>query len=191
MNEQKYGGSEKDETQTGAAETKNEKVNETENAAEKTDLALESALKDALIERDGLKDKYQRTFSDFNNYKKRTLKSCADAFKDGQLDVIEKMLPVLDSIDCAFEQIDETKTDKGLLQGFELVCRQLKDTIEKLGVKEIPALGESFDPSLHQAVQMVEPDEGAAAGSVAAVVQKGYVMGDRIIRNSMVVVNKS
>lgn len=189
MGEEKYSGAQH-KTQNNAVDV-NEEVNDTEKAAPKSDAALESALKGALCERDDFKDKYQRTFSDFNNYKKRMLKSCADAFKDGQLDVVEKLLPVLDSIECAFEQIDETKTDKGLLQGFDMVCRQLKDAVEKLGVKEIPALGEAFDPALHQAVQMVEPGEGAVPGSVAAVVQKGYVMGDRVIRHSMVAVNKS
>ncbi len=185
MDEQKY--SEKDETQ-GFAEDVKKEANEMEDAAQS---AIESALEDACSERDDYKDKYQRTFSDFNNYKKRMLKSCADAFRDGQSDVIEKLLPVLDSLDCAFEQIDETNTDKALLQGFEMVGRQMREAIDKLGVKEIPALGETFDPALHQAIQMVEPAEGSVPGKVAAVVQKGYTMGDRILRHSMVVVNKS
>lgn len=192
MDEKKFNGNENGNTQkNNANEEIKKEANGTESETEKSNLELENALKDALCERDDFKDKYQRTFSDFNNFKKRTLKSCADAFKDGQLDVIEKLLPVLDSIDCAFEQIDKTKADSGLLQGFEMVCRQLKDVVEKLGVKEIPALGEPFDPALHQAVQMVEPGEGASPGSVAAVMQKGYKMDDRIIRHSMVTVNKS
>ncbi len=161
-----------------------------EEQLEELETKQNDALANAQLERDEYKDRYLRTYSDFNNYKKRSLKSCAEAFKDGQYDIIEKMLPVLDSMDCAFEQIDKETADKALLTGFELVCRQMRDAIERIGVNEIPALGEEFNPELHQAIQMVEPEQGSVPGSIASVIQKGYSMGERIIRHSMVTVNK-
>ena len=71
-----------------------------------------------------------------------------------------------------------------------MVYRQMCEVLEKLGVKEIPALGEVFDPNLHQAMQMIEPADGAESGTIASVCQKGYVQADRVIRHSMVIVNK-
>ena len=169
-----------------AAKTEKAKQNE-----EKDDMqSLMNALADACGERDDFKDKYQRTFSEFNNYKKRMLASQAEAFKDGQCDVIEKMLPVLDSFSCAFEHVEEQSEDDALTQGFAMVCRQLREALEKLGVKEIDAAGAVFDPNLHQAVQMVEPQGDEAQGTIATVLQKGYMLGERVLRHSMVTVNK-
>jgi molecular chaperone GrpE len=71
-----------------------------------------------------------------------------------------------------------------------MVHRLLSDTLQKLGIQEIPALGEPFDPTKHQAVQMVEAGEGEMPGNVGAVVQKGYMADDRVLRHSMVIVNK-
>ena len=169
----------------------NENRQQTETQEDKKDIeALECALGKACSERDDLKDKYQRTFSDFNNYKKRMVSARADAIKDGQCDAIEKMLPVMDSFERALEHIDDCEEQTPVVQGTKMVYRQMCEVLEKLGVKEIPALGEVFDPNLHQAMQMIEPEEGAVSGTIASVVQKGYMQGDRVIRNSMVIVNK-
>lgn len=160
----------------------------TKKADTKKAAKADKKLAEALAERDDFKDKYQRTFSDFNNYKKRMLASQAEAVKDGQCEAIEKLLPVLDNFERAVEHIDDE--ENALAQGFKMVYRQFVETVEKMGVKEIPAVGEVFDPTRHQAIQMVEPQEGQESGTVATVVQKGYMIDDRIIRNSMVIVNK-
>jgi molecular chaperone GrpE len=146
-------------------------------------------LKSVIAERDEFKDKYLRLLAEFNNYKKRTACTRSDALKDGQYDAIEQILPVLDNLERALAHIEEDK-DNPMVQGVEMVHRQLVETLEKLGVKEIPALGEPFDPNLHQAVQMTETAEGQTPGNVGAVVLKGYIADDRVIRHSMVIVNK-
>ena len=146
-------------------------------------------LAEALAERDDFKDKYLRTFSDFNNYRKRVASTRAEALLDGRCEAVEKILPVLDNFERALEHIDDAKDD-AIVQGFTMVYRQLVETVEKLGVHVIPAQGEVFDPTKHQAIQMVEPQEGQESGTVAEVIQKGYAMQDRIIRSSMVVVYK-
>ncbi len=150
---------------------------------------LENELKAALAERDDYKDKYMRTLAEFNNYKKRTASSRSDALKDGQCAAIEQMLPVLDNLERALEHI-EADTENPMAQGVSMVHRLLTDALGKLGIAEIPALGEPFDPTKHQAVQMVEASDGEASGNVGAVVQKGYMADDRVIRHSMVIVNK-
>jgi molecular chaperone GrpE len=150
---------------------------------------LESELKAVMIERDDYKDKYLRTLAEFNNYKKRTVSSRTEAIKDGQCAAIEQILPVLDNLERALEHIEAEK-DSPMAQGVAMVHKLLADTLLKLGVEEIPAMGEPFDPTKHQAVQMVDAKEGETPGNVGAVVQKGYMAEDRVIRHSIVIVNK-
>ena len=180
-------------------ETNEKEVNETaENAAAehtrpaeaaKSDEKKESEIEALKAERDEYKDKYLRLLAEFNNYKKRTACTRSDAIKDGQCETIGQILPVLDNLERALAHF-EGDPDNPMAQGVQMVHRQLLDTLEKLGIKEIPALGEPFDPNLHQAVQMMEAAEGQTSGSVGAVVQKGYMTDDRVIRHSMVIVNK-
>ena len=150
---------------------------------------LETELKAALAERDDYKDKYLRTLAEFNNFKKRTASSRSEALKDGQCAAIEQILPVLDNLERALEHIEADK-ENPMAQGVAMVHRLLSDSLGKLGIAEIPALGEPFDPTVHQAVQMVDAAEGQLPGNVGVVVQKGYMADDRVIRHSMVIVNK-
>ena len=149
---------------------------------------LEAALETAARERDDFKDKYLRTFSDFNNYKKRNITAAAIANRDGQTEVITKILPALDSFERALEPMDEQGGD-AFVKGMFMVYRQLSNAIETLGIKEIPAKGIAFDPTLHQAIS-IEEAEGQEAGVVVSVLQKGYMMDDKVLRHSMVTVSK-
>lgn len=144
-------------------------------------------LAEALAERDDFKDKYQRTFSEFNNYRKRTASTRADAFQDGQCDAISRILPVLDNFERALEHVEE---GDAVAQGFKMIYKQLNAAVEQMGVAEMGAPGDVFDPTLHQAIQMVDPKDGECSGTVAGVAQKGYKMEDRVIRHCMVMVNK-
>jgi len=155
----------------------------------KADKKLAEALSEALAERDDYRDKYQRTFSEFNNYKKRMATTRAEAFKDGQCDAVSRILPVLDNFERALEHI-EGGEDNALAQGFAMVYKQLTAAVEQMGIKEMGEPGEAFDPNYHQAIQMVDPQEGDASGTIAGVAQKGYKMDDRVIRHCMVMVNK-
>lgn len=150
---------------------------------------LENELKAVMAERDDYKDKYLRTLAEFNNFKKRTASSRSEALKDGQCAAIEQVLPVLDNLERALEHIEADK-ENPMAQGVAMVHKLLSETLQKLGIEEIPALGEPFDPTKHQAVQMVEAKEGDIPGNVGVVVQKGYMADDRVIRHSMVIVNK-
>lgn len=150
---------------------------------------IENELKAVLAERDEYKEKYLRTLAEFNNFKKRTASSRSEALKDGQCAAIEQILPVLDNLERALEHIESDK-ENPMAQGVEMVHRLLSETLGKLGIAEIPALGEPFDPTKHQAVQMKETEEGETSGNVGAVVLKGYMADDRVIRHSVVIVNK-
>ena len=150
---------------------------------------LEKALEKTEQERDALKDSYQRTFSEFNNYKKRNQALATQSINIGVCDTIEKILPVIDNFERALEHADDV-ADKAFAQGVLMVYRQLCDILTAMGVKEIPALGEQFDPNLHQAIQQVDAPDGEPANTIVNVVQKGYVQGEKIIRHSMVIVSK-
>lgn len=150
---------------------------------------LETALAKAEEERDAFKDNYQRTFSEFNNFKKRNQSAVSQAITTGVCDAVEKILPVLDNLERALGHVEDLDEDP-MAKGVTMVLTQLKDILTGMGVKEISAKGEPFDPCVHQAIQQTESKEGEVPGTVAQVVQKGYILGDKILRHSMVIVNK-
>ena len=155
----------------------------------KHNMKAEAALAAMEKERNDFMDRYQRTFSDFSNYKKRNLAAVATANRDGQAEAIERILPVLDSFERALEPMKE-KRDDAFVKGMFMVYRQLSDAFSALGVKEIPSDGEPFDPSLHQAISITEAAEGQESGIVTGVLQKGYTLDDKVLRHSMVTVSK-
>jgi len=150
---------------------------------------LKAELEKAAEEKDAITDRYQRTFSDFNNFKKRKEAEAYQAMKAGEFETLQKMLPVLDSMEKALEHVS-AEDESPVAKGIYMVYRQITDIFDALGVKEIPALGEEFDPNLHHAIQQAEPKEGVKPGTVVAVARKGYMQGDRVLRPSMVIVNK-
>lgn len=181
-----------EEQKENAEEQANDGVKESpreKNHRNKDAARLEKALSQAIEERDSYRDSYQRTFSDYNNYKKRNQALASQAMKAGACEVIEKILPVVDNIERALEHVDES-SDNALEKGVMMVYKQLSDILASLGVKEIPARGCQFDPNVHQAIQQVEAAEGEAPGTVSAVALKGYTLDDRVVRHSMVIVNK-
>ena len=128
-----------------------------------------------------LYDKYLRLLAEFENYKKRTQKEKEDIYSLAKTDVVTKLLPVIDNFDRA-EKVIENET---VAEGVRLIHKQFDDFLTKLGVEEIPAEGCEFDPNLHSAV-FHEEVEGEPENTVSEVLQKGYRLGDRVIRHAMV-----
>ncbi|MBE5782229.1 MAG: nucleotide exchange factor GrpE [Clostridiales bacterium] len=124
----------------------------------------------------------QRVQADFENYRRRTKATRAEAFEDGAREVIKQLLPVVDNLERAIAQ--ET-TDEAMVTGVKMVYRQLMDTLEKRGVTVIDRAGEKFDPNLENAVMQGTADEGEP-GTVCTVLQKGYKLGETVIRHAMV-----
>ena len=135
-------------------------------------------------EYDELNDHYKRILAEFDNYKKRSQKEKESLYNSVLSDVIEVMLPVVDNLENALKA--ETQ-DENYKQGVELVLKQFKDVLKSKGVEEIPALGETFDPELHEAVSSVQDSEKGAQ-EIVQEYRKGYKIGNRVIRHSMVVV---
>lgn len=128
----------------------------------------------------------QRIQADFDNYRKRNVSLRADAVTDGKVEVIKAFLPVLDNLERALETEQKNGTVGSLMEGLEIVLKQMLQTLASLGVEEIEAENKPFDPTCHNAMMQIPACEGQEKGIVAAVFQKGYKMGDKIIRYSMV-----
>ena len=161
-------------------ETKEETPEEvTEASQEKQESSQEEALQQALREQE---DKYLRLLAEYDNYRKRSQKEKENAWTTARADTIKELLPVYDNLERALKQ--ET-ADEAYAKGVQMTMTQLKEVLAKLGIEEIPALGEPFDPNLHNAVMHVE-DEGAGENIIVDVFQTGFRSGDKVVRFAMV-----
>lgn len=138
---------------------------------------------------DDMTDKYKRQLAEFENFRNRTEKEKSQMFDAGAGNVLTKILPVVDNFERGLAAVPEDKKDDSLVQGFDMIYKQLLKTLEDMDVKPIEALGKEFDPNLHNAVMQVESDE-YEEGIVAQELQKGYTYHDTVIRHSMVAVAK-
>ena len=145
-------------------------------------------LKEDLVKKeqeyDELMDRYKRVLAEFENYKKRSAKERDQLYNSIMGDIMTGILPVLDNLEKAVQV--ETK-DTNYKQGVELVYKQLQDLLKANGVEEIEAVGKTFDPELHEAVSSVV-DENLGEKEIKEDYRKGYKIGNKVIRHSMVVV---
>ena len=125
----------------------------------------------------------QRKQAEFANYRRRTEGVRQEAYDDGRRDAIDKLLPVVDNLERALSAAGEEES--ALKSGVEMVLRQTKDALAKMGVEEIDPQGQPFDAELHNAVMQGAAEEGEP-GTVCMVLQKGYKLGSRVIRHAMV-----
>ncbi|MCH5324614.1 MAG: nucleotide exchange factor GrpE [Eubacterium sp.] len=133
-----------------------------------------------------LKDKWLRTAAEYDNYRKRAAKERLELTPEITAKTLTEFLPVMDSLEHA---LAAPCSDPGYKKGVELIKENFVTALQNLGVEEISSDGEPFDPMYHQAVQQVEKED-AESGTVAATFQKGYKIGDRVLRFAMVSVVK-
>jgi len=131
-----------------------------------------------------LEDRYKRVLAEFENFKKRGQKERESLYGSVLSDIVSVILPVVDNLENA---VKVQTQDESYKQGVELVLKQFKDVLNSKGVEEIKAVGETFDPSLHEAVSSVQ-DDTKGEKEIVQEYRKGYKIGSRIIRHSMVVV---
>lgn len=126
----------------------------------------------------------QRVQADFENFRRRNENVRSDAYAEGRKDTASMMLPVLDNLERALEAAAGSP-DEALRNGVEMVLKQMNDVYGKMDVKPISRLGEKFDPNLENAILQGTGDEGEP-GTVCQILQKGYMIGDRVLRHAMV-----
>ncbi len=175
------------ENETAAPVT--EETENTETAAEETTPENFTVTKEQMEKMEGLaklvadiNDKYLRLAAEYDNYRKRTAKEKESVYGDAKADTIKPLLAVYDNLERGIAQYDESDVHR---QGLELILRQFTEALTKLGVTEIEAKGQPFDPGLHNAVMHVE-DETAGENTVVEVFQKGFMLGDKVLRFAMV-----
>jgi molecular chaperone GrpE len=139
-------------------------------------------------EKEELKTRLLRLQADYDNFRRRTREESTAAAKYRSQNLAERLLPVIDNFERALDVETASEETKSVLQGIEMLQRQLKDALQKENIEEIEALGQLFDPECHQAVMQVD-HEDYDSNTVVEVLQKGYKLNDRVIRPAMVKVN--
>ena len=157
-----------------------EQLQETPEVQEKTEAAPEANPWEEKYNAEH--DAYLRLAADYDNFRKRTVKEKEATYSHGKADAVEKLLPVYDNLERALNQPTE---DAAYKKGVEMTMTQLTEILKGLGVEIFGAVGETFDPNLHNAVLHIE-DESLAEDTVTQVFQKGFKLGDKVIRFAMV-----
>jgi molecular chaperone GrpE len=134
------------------------------------------------------KDKFLRLFAEFENYKKRTSKERIDLFRTAGQEVITALLPVMDDFERALKELSKS-SEKDLFKGVELIANKFKETLKAKGLEEVKAKeGDSFDAEIHDAITQIPAPNKKLKGKIIDVVEKGYRLGDKVIRHPKVVV---
>lgn len=163
---------------------KEEELKQTETAQAETEVVIEEQTEDPKDKEIAtLKDQLLRNMAEYDNYRKRTSKERLDLVPEITAKTVTEFLPVIDNLERA---LDNQCSDENYKKGVEMIYQGLMDTLDKLGVEVVPVEGQ-FDPCVHQAVQQVPSDE-LESGMIASTFQKGYKLGDKILRFAMVAV---
>jgi len=159
----------------------------TTEGTETVELSVEEQLQEELAQE---KNKFLRLFAEFENYKKRTSKERVELFKTAGQEVMVSLLPILDDFDRAYSEISKTN-EKDLLKGVELISQKLKSTLEQKGLSEMDVRsGDAFNADMHQAITQVPAPSDDLKGKIIDVLEKGYKLGDKVIRFPKVVIGQ-
>ena len=136
------------------------------------------------------KERYLRLFAEFENYKKRTSKERIELFKTAGEEIMVALLPVIDDFDRALKEIEKSGDDS-LLQGVELISNKLRETLRSKGLEPVGTQnGDAFDAEIHEAVTQIPSPSDDMKGKIIDVIEKGYTLGDKIIRYPKVVIGQ-
>ena len=181
------GNKKNDEVKNTAETVEAEEVQEQQEATQQDSEMLEEykvRLADAERQRDEYLDSLRRAQADFINYKRHNERARSDGYEDGNREAIAAVLPVIDNLERAIEAAEKVQESAALVEGVKMTLKAMLESLAKRGMEEIPALGEMFDPELHNAVARGEGE--GEPGTIMEVYQKGYRVKDKIVRYAMV-----
>ena len=162
-------------------------TNQSEEQAVVEELSIEEQLTQDLASE---KDKHLRLFAEFENYKRRTSKERMELFKTANQEVLQALLPVLDDFDRAMNEISKSE-DKSLAQGVNLIHEKLKNTLVSKGLEEVEVkAGDAFNADFAEAITQIPAPSDKMKGKIVDVLEKGYKLGDKIIRFPKVVIGQ-
>jgi molecular chaperone GrpE len=176
----------RERTKPDAPEAAESASAEVEGASEATDLTPENALAVVTAERDEYLADLQRLAAEFENYRKRAARDQERLVAHAHERLVQELLPVLDDLERTLEAAEQHEEEAALVDGVRLVEQSLRKALQREGLVEIETKG-AFDPHVHEAL-LARPDDGAEAGTVLEVVQRGYRLGDRVVRPARVIV---
>jgi molecular chaperone GrpE len=194
-----------DETQNEAGVETDKKADNAEQKSEKTEKpskkssrlkkkSKEDILSEELIEAKEkmaeINDKYLRLYSEFDNFRKRTMKEKAELYKTAGEDVIINIISIVDDFERALKATDDSEENKAHKEGLSLIFNKFKRVLEQKGVKEMEATGTDFDTDLHEALTKIPAPTADLKGKVVDVIEKGYTMNEKVIRFAKVVVGE-
>ncbi len=169
------------EKETGGNETDIKAENTDENTVSGSTTDAEAQLKD-------LNDKYLRLYSEFDNYRKRTLKEKSEIIKTAGEDVFKSILPVIDDLERAIKANENTDDAAVIKEGIQLIFNKLKNNVQQKGLTSFESIGLAFDPDVMEAITHIPATSDEQKGKVIDEVEKGYKLGDKVIRFAKVVI---
>ncbi len=182
----------KEKEAEAAAENRETQAEPQPNEEEQAELTLEETLTKELEEAKNIieeqKDKYLRLSAEFDNYRKRTLKEKAELIKNGGEKAISAILPILDDLERALENMQKTDDLKAIHEGIDLIYQKFLKNLTQEGLEKMNPIGENFDTDYHEAVALVPASAEEQKGKVLDCVQTGYKLNDKVIRHAKVVV---
>ena len=181
--------SKKDKIQEEALISEQENIQNTKNQEVKEEIKIEEPSVEELLQVD--KDKFLRLFAEFENYKKRTTKERFELYKTASQELMTSLLPIVDDFERALNHIEETPETEELRKGVSLIHQKFYNTLEQKGLNKIEVkAGENFDTELHEAITQIPSPNQDLKGKVIDCLEKGYKLGDKIIRYPKVVIGQ-
>ncbi len=156
-----------------------------ENSAVENELSAEEKLKTELVTAN---DKYLRLFAEFDNFRRRTSKERVDLLQTAGKEIIISLLPIMDDFERAIRSMDNATDVEAVKAGVELIYNKLSNTLTQKGLKPMAALGENFDADIHEAITNVPAPTDDLKGKVIDEMEKGYYLGDKVVRFAKVIV---
>lgn len=175
---------------SGQAEAQTEETSNTEEQSEElsTEQKLEKELEEAKQAIEEQKDKYLRLSAEFDNYRKRTMKEKAELIKNGGEKAISAILPILDDLERALQNMQKADNVQAMYEGIDLISQKFLKVLSQEGLQKMEPVGETFDTDFHEAIALVPAPDEAQKGKVLDCVQTGYKLNDKVIRHAKVVV---
>lgn len=184
------------ENQQQEAETQTEETNSAENTGEEKETEISEEEEEKIAKEleetkqalEDYKDKYLRLSAEFDNYRKRTMKEKAELIKNGGEKAISAILPILDDLERALQNMQKADDVKAMYEGIDLIHQKFLKNLGHEGLEKMNPVGEAFDTDFHEAIALVPAPEEAQKGKVLDCVQTGYKLNDKVIRHAKVVV---
>jgi molecular chaperone GrpE len=174
----------------GKSTAKSERITKPETSFKETEKALKADLKSAEEKANELQDKYLRLSAEFDNYRKRTLREKSEMVKTASEELLKKIIPVMDDLERGMNALNTAKDLEAVKEGMSLIYGRFRDFLQANGIKEIEAMNQDFNTDLHEAVTKIPAPDEAMKGKVVDVIEKGYLLHDKVIRYPKVVVGE-